>query len=263
MLQGLVMKIGKGLPIAKYTLIEAYKRRFFLLFLVALLVSAGVSVYAASLAMLERMQTMAAFYGFIIRLCNVGLVGAYVILTESRTLDQPQAAAYFSLPLSRTAYLCNRLLGYLVLIVIVQIISLLPLSAAASPQILLLWALTSICELLIVVAVSLMLVTLFSQPVMNLFLFAVFYVFSRGSGEFWRHSKTLIADATSLLDQTLAWVTNLITYLVPRLGDFASASWLLRDQAPAGTAGSVVAQTALYAALLLLIAVERLQRRPL
>jgi hypothetical protein len=256
------MALDKPFVIVKYTLIEAGKRRLILLFASAMLMSIAISVYAASLSMLEKQQTMAAFYGFSMRLFSAGLLGAWVIMAEAKALDQAYASLFFALPVKRMQYLFARLCGYAGIVVIAQLVLSLPLLALPlSTTTVLVWALSGACELLIVIMLALALVLIFSQPVVCLFLFTVFYLFARCSGEFWRHSNTILSGEPSLNEKIMAWPLKLITYLVPRLEEFAGASWLLRDAVPAMTLRNVSIETAIYISLLLAIAVERINKR--
>lgn len=248
--------------VVKYTLIEAARRRVVLLYAAAILLSIAISLYAASLSMLEKQQTMAAFYGFSVRLFSAGLIGAWVIMTEARALDRAHAPLFFALPIGRSQYLLARLCGYAAVAAIVQLAVTLPLlSLPVSMPTVLAWAASGACELLIVVTLALMLVLLFRQPVAGLFLFAVIYLFARCSGEFWRHSDTVLSGQAALDEKLIAWPLKLITYLVPRLEEFAGASWLLRDAVPSMTLRNVTVETAIYVALLLAIAIERIRRR--
>lgn len=256
------MAIDKPFVIVKYTLIEAAKRRFVLLFAAAILLSIAISLYAASLSMLEKPQTLAAFYGFTIRLFSVGLLAAWVIMTEARTLDQSNASLFLALPVSRTQYLLARLSGYALITIIAQLAITLPLLALpVSTGTVLVWAASAVCELLIAVMLAMTLVLIFSQPVICLFLLTVIYLFARSSGEFWRHSNTILNGTTGLEQKIIAWPLKLITYLVPRLEEFAGASWLLRDTVPAMGLRNVFIETTVYLLLLLAIAVERIRRR--
>jgi hypothetical protein len=58
----------------------------------------------------------------------------------------------------------------------------------------------------------------------------------------------------------MAWSLKLITFLVPKLEEFAGASWLLHDTAPAITLQNVTI-TAAYVLLLAVIAAERIHSR--
>jgi hypothetical protein len=256
------MAIDKPFVIVKYTLIEAGKRRFVLLFALAMLLSIVISVYAASLSMLEKQQTMAAFYGFFMRLFSACLMASWVITAEAKALDQGNAPLFFALPINRLQYLLARLGGYAGIMVLALLILSLPLLVLhVSTATLLTWCLSAGCELLIVIVLSLMLVLIFSQPVVCLFLFGVVYLFARSSGEFWRHSDAILNGNPTLSEQIMAWPLNLSTYLVPRLEDFAGASWLLRDAVPDTTLLNVSIETAIYVPLLLAIAVERMHKR--
>jgi hypothetical protein len=184
------MAIDKPFVIVKYTLVEAVKRRLILLFAAAILLSIAISVYAASLSMLEKQQTMAAFYGFFMRLFSVGLMGTWVIMTEARSLDQTNAPLFFTLPVNRLQYLAARLCGYAAIMAIAQIAITLPLlGLSVSTTTALIWACSAACELLMVIMLSLTLVLIFSHPGVCLVLFTVIYLFARCSGEFWRHSE--------------------------------------------------------------------------
>jgi hypothetical protein len=257
------MAIDKPFVIVKYTLIEAAKRRFVPLFAAAILLSIAISLYAASLSMLEKQQTLAAFYGFSIRLFSVGLLAAWVIMTEARALDQANAPLFLALPVSRIQYLLARLCGYALIAVMAQLAIILPLLALpVSTGTVLAWTLSSACELLIVVMLAMMLVLIFSQPVVCLFLFTVIYLFARSSGEFLRHSTAILNGTAGLEQKIIAWPLKLITYLVPRLEEFAGATWLLHDSVPAMSLRNMTLETVVYVLLLLAIAVERIRRRP-
>ncbi len=256
------MAIDKPFVIVKYTLIEAGKRRFVLLFAAAMLLSIAISVYAASLSMLEKQQTMAAFYGFFMRLFSAGLMAAWVIMTEGKAQDQGSAPLFLALPINRIQYLFARLCGYAGIMAIGLLVLSLPLLALpVSTTTLLAWVWSAGCELLIVIMLALALVLIFSQPVVCLFLFTVFYLFARSSGEFWRHSETILSGESVLSERVMASSLKLITYLVPRLEEFASASWLLRDAVPAMVLRNTSIETVIYVLLLLAIAVERIYRR--
>ncbi|HEX5054996.1 MAG TPA: hypothetical protein VFX02_00715 [Gammaproteobacteria bacterium] len=256
------MAIDKPFVIVKYTLIEAVSRRFVLLFAAAILLSIVISLYAASLSMLEKQQTLAAFYGFSMRLFSAGLFAAWVITAEARSLDQANAPLFLALPVSRVQYLLARLCGYALIAVIAQLAITLPLLVLPiSSGTVLAWALSSVCELLIVIMLAMTLVLIFSQSVVCLFLFTVIYLFARSSGEFWRHSNTILNGGGGLEQKIIAWPLKLITYLVPRLEEYAGAYWLLRDTVPPMSLRNVTLETAVYVLLLLAIAVERIRKR--
>lgn len=248
--------------ITKYTLIEAIKRKLPLLFLIALVISITLSVYAASLAVLEKPQTLAAFYGFCIRLSAVGLMAVYLILAETRALDSAVAPVYMGLPLSRLSYLLGRLSGYGLLAVLAAALASAPLGfLPVSAWTLVLWGTTLLCELLLVILAAQLLAVVFWQPASGLFAFAAFYLFARASGGFERHSRVLLDSDPGPTVQWLAWIVKLSADLVPRLEEFAAAAWLLRDDRPEGIVLRVGLQTLVYGTLLFMLALARIRRR--
>lgn len=247
---------------AKYTLIEAYKRRFILLYLVAVLLCVAIASYTSSLALTQKLATFAAFYGFAIRIVSVVVLGIYLLLSESKALDKANVFMALGLPLSRAHYLASKLLAYAILLLLMLMLAAIPLLwTAVSLPTLFIWAGTLGLELLIIVAVALMLTMMFAQPMISISLLAVFYFFARSSAEFIRHSNNLLAAPGNSLDVLLAWTVKVSSLLVPKLEQFAAASWLLYDDTQALQTISVLTQSAVYLLLLLLIAFERLRAK--
>ncbi|HEX7028777.1 MAG TPA: hypothetical protein VF268_16160 [Gammaproteobacteria bacterium] len=248
--------------VAKYTLVEAYKRRFILLFCLTLITSLAVGGYAAGLAVVSKQYTLAAFYGFCARIAAVTLLAGYIILNESRALESDRASLAFGLPIHRAQYLAAKWLAYLAVALVMALLAALPLTIMpVSAANLLSWTLSLYCELLIVISVSLMLSLIFTQPLLSLLVFGVFYLFARGSGEFARHSGHILDTHPGGLDTLMAWTVKAATLIVPTLGEFAPAVLLLHEH-PAETAWlPLLTQTLLFTALLLAVSAERLLRK--
>ncbi len=253
--------------ISKYTLIEAYKRRLIWLFLFIIAASAALAAYAASLALIDKLSTFAAFYGFTLRILSVALLAGYIILTESKALENSNVFLSLGLPISRNRYLLEKCLAYLLLIFAVLLVSAIPLLwAQVSPVTISIWLLTLFCELSIILALALMFVVLFGQPLISLLLVGIFYIFARSSAEFFRHSNNVLAAQSSGIEVMMAWLVKGVTFLVPKLEQFAAASWLLYDDIGDDLGQlavfEVLAQAILYVLLLLLVASERLKQKP-
>ena len=238
--------------LAKYTLIEAWKRRLIYLYTAAMLLCLLLATYGASLVMTDKAAVLAMFYGFLVRLLLALMTAGYVILTEMQHIIPP----------SRVRYLAQKALAYGALVAALVLISALPLlpmhiggSVMAS------WIATLLFELMIVVALALMLCVLCRQPLTALSLFVAIYLFARSSGSLFRQSGDLLTDAAGWYERGPALIVHLATWLVPRLEQFASAEWLLHPNSAAPDWTTLVLQTLLYIAVLLLIALERLQRR--
>jgi hypothetical protein len=248
--------------IAKYTLVEAYKRRLILLFCLTLVTSLAVGGYAAGLVMVSKQNTLAAFYGFCVRIVSVVLLGGYIILNESRALESDRASFHLALPIHRARYLAEKWLAYLVISFGMALAASLPLAAMpVSTVTLLSWTLALYCELLIVVSVALMLSVIFAQPLVSLLVFGAFYLFARGSGEFARHSDNILDSHAGALDTLMAWTVKISTLAVPTLEQFAPTVLLLHDTVASMTWAAVLSQTFLFIALLSAVSADRLLRK--
>lgn len=247
--------------VAKYTLVEAYKRRLILLFGLTLITSLAVGGYAAGLAVVTKQNTLAAFYGFCVRIGAALILSGYVILNESKALESDRAFISLGLPIPRVRYLAEKWAAYSVIALGVALLAglpltVMPLSAATA----LAWTITLYCELVIVVTVALMLSVIFTQPLLSLSVFGAFYLFARGSGEFARHSAYILDGGAGGPDAWMAWIVKAATMVVPALERFAPTTPLLYD-APGVDWMPVLLQTILYTALLLAVSADYLRRK--
>lgn len=250
------------LIIAKYTLIEAYRRSFILLFLIGIMACVALAAYAASLALADKQATLAAFYAAAVRMMGVMVTGVYLILTEIRNLESGNAFIWLGLPISRLQYLLEKLLAYSVLVSVLVLFIALPLFwMGTESAVILRWLLGFYFELLIVVALSLLLSCLFRQALISLFAFMPVYLFARSALEFYHYSSNIITSGGGGFEPALAWFIKLSTFLVPKLELFASAGWILHNETPGASLSLVWPQALLFFALLIVIALDRLNRR--
>jgi hypothetical protein len=249
------------LIIAKYTLIEAHKRRLIVLFLSGVIFCLAMAAYAGSLAMMDKQAILAAFYGAAVRFMSVALVGIYLILIEIRNLEQENVFVWLGLPVSRAHYLMQKVLAYFLLTTVFTLFVALPL-LWIGPDLPAVWRWIAgfYLELLVMVLLSLLLACLFRQPFISLSAFAAIYLFARSALEIFQHSRNIIEQGTDGFELVAAWLVKMCTYLVPKLEQFASASWLLHAENQADFA-VVFPQALLFGLLLFLIALERLHKR--
>lgn len=250
------------LIIAKYTLIEGYKRSLILLFLVGVVVCFAVAAYTASLALVEKQATLAAFYAAGARMMAALVSGVYLILTETRNLERENALIWLGLPVNRSHYLLQKLLAYTVYIGLVVLVVVIPLFwMGTAPHIVFRWAAGLCLELLVVISLSLLLCCLFRQALVSLFIFVLVYLFARSALEFYIHSSNIIESGDSPFELALAWFVKLTTFLVPKLEQFVNAGWILHGKVLNADWSQVWQQAAVFSVLLILIAFERLQKR--
>jgi hypothetical protein len=249
------------LIIAKYTLLEALKRSLIVLFLSGIVSCLAIAVYAGSLAMMDKQAILAAFYGASVRLMSVAVLGTYLILVETRNLEQENAFIWLGLPVSRSLYLLQKVLAYILLATIFTLLVAFPLLwAGTEPAVVWRWATGLYLELLVIVSLATLLSNLFRQTLVSLSALAVIYLFARSALEFFHHSTNIIEQGAGGFELVMAWVVKICTFLVPKLEQFASSSWLLHPDARADWQ-MIFPQAIIFCALLILIALDRLRRR--
>ncbi|MBN1378698.1 MAG: hypothetical protein JXA04_05640 [Gammaproteobacteria bacterium] len=250
------------LIIAKYTLLEAHKRSLIVLFLLGIVVCVAIAAYAASLSMVDKQATLAAFYAATVRLAMVAVLNVYLILMETRNLEQENTFVWLGLPVSRMHYLLQKILAYSILATGLALLVSLPLWwAGTDMQIVLRWTLGFYLELLVTVSISILFACLFRQALISLSAFAAVYLFARSALEFYQHSSNIIDRGGSGIEIVLAWLVKLCTFLVPKFEQFASASWILHQRIFDTDLLSILPQALLFFGLLTLIALDRLCRR--
>lgn len=252
-----------GTVILKYTLIEAYNRRLLLLYLLGVIISLAMAAYAAGLALTDKPATMAAFYGFTVRMVTVAILGFYIILIEARILERDNALVWLGLPLSRLRYLLEKSLAYALITLVLVVVACLPLAwVGIKPGVIFAWGGSLYCELSMMAFLCLLLAILFRQPLTALASLSAIYLFARGSAEFYRHSTNILQDSSGLIESVIAFVVRTITYVVPKLELFAASAWLLHQEMAQPQWLPILLQTLVFCLLLLLLAFDRLQRRP-
>lgn len=248
--------------VAKYTLVEAYNRRLILLFGLTLITSLAVGGYAAGLTIVYRQNTLAAFYGFCVRIGTALMLSGYVILNESRALESDRVFISLGLPIRRARYLAEKWAAYSVIALGMALpAGLFLFITPVSMMTVLAWTMTFYCELLIVVSAALMLSVIFTQPLLSLSIFGAFYLFARGSGEFARQSAHILDGGAGGPDTWMAWLVKTAAWVVPSLERFAPTALLLYDTPGDVNWMPVLLQTFLYAALLFAVSIDYLQRK--
>src|SRR5438132_12039650 len=139
--------------------------------------------------------------------------------------------------------------GYAMLVSILAVLSALPLAPFANFQGLVLWTVSLVCELLIVTAMSLFCVLSFAQVVPAFAVVAGFYLLSRSMAAMQIIAGAALQDPT-LTDRMVNAVVELIALLLPALDGMTQTTWLLGSPPGAGALWAILAQTALYLALI-------------
>lgn len=227
--------------IAACTVLEARRNRFGSV--LALLAAAALAAcgFLGQLALTETLQLQAALLAAMLRLGAVFLVAAFVIASLLREANDKGLELLLALPMPRAAWLGGRLLGFGLVALLPALLCGALAALFAPPGQAALWALSLLCELWIMAAFSLLCALTLSQLLPALAASAAFYLLARSlSGlQLLAHGRGAIGTALDAL-----------ALLLPRLDGFARTDWLVYHSASAAQLLPLLAQAAIYLALL-------------
>jgi len=248
--------------IARYTLLEALRNRLLWLLLILALGAVAVSGFLDALALTESRQLQAALLGAVLRLAAVFLIATFVVTSMAREASDKGLELLLALPMPRAVYLFGKLAGYAALAVLpAALFGALGLFFAPPAQAGL-WALSLLCECWIVAAFSVLCMLTLSQVLPALAAAFAFYLLARvvGALQLLGHGATLVAGASQ---RALNTGIDGLSLLLPHFDQFTRSDWLVYHSGTGAELGYVVAQTAIYVALMAAAALFDLYRKDL
>ncbi len=246
--------------IARFTVIEAWRRR---LWLPAAAVGAGLcglAEFSGALSLAESEQVQAPIAAALLRLFAVVGVCLFVITSGLRELHDKSLELLLAMPMPRHHYLLGKLCGHGFLALALAAAFSLPLFLYAPPFAVACWALSLACELLLVVALSLACLFTFRDATPAFAAAMMFYLLARSLETLRLLSVSpLLESGAPFLDFIRLAVTAL-ALLLPDLAAFTRSGWLAHG-VPAAALGTVLVQTALYLAVLAAVGMFDLYRK--
>ena len=260
------MTVVRGVRVARAiafdTVREAWRGR--LLWLLAALAAGGfaLSAFLGALALTETRQTQAALLAALLRLACAGIVAVFVVASIVREAHDKQAEMLLALPVGRGAWLLGRLAGFALLAVLVALPAGLLAATLADLAQAALWTAGLLCELWIVATFAAFCALGMGHAAPALCATAGFYVLARGAAVLQWLAHDAGRHAPDAGQRFMAAGADAIAFVLPRLDAFARAEWLLYGTGTAAQLAGVLAQTAIYLALLAAACLVDLHRRP-
>ena len=250
------------LPIAAYTFREAVRNRLFWLTLGGMLCLLGLTEFVGELAVTEQRQNQAAIIGAGIRLFAVCTVCLFVITSTVREFNDKGFELILSLPIPRSSYFFGKCAGFLGLALVISAAGALLLLLYSEPGAVLLWYIALVCELLILVVLSLLCLFTFGNITVSFVLVLAFYLLSRAMETIQLVSMSPILETHSLSQEFMNGLVQVIAFILPELHHFARSEWLIHGS-DWGVLPPILIQTVIYAALLSAAALFDLYRKEL
>jgi len=237
--------------IARFTFYEALHNRLFSMILTGLICILGLTEFIGELAITEAAQTQSILMGSGLRIFAVSAIGLFVITSMAREFDDKGFEILMSLPMSRYSYYLGKFMGFSMLALVIVIAAGLLLSLYSPFSFVFPWLLSLICELLIVISLSLLCMFTFTNITVAFMAVISFYFISRSMHTIQLISNSPILESDSFSQEFINYFIDAIAFVLPELNIFTQSSWLaygvnISDIVP------VLVQTIIY--LLLLIA---------
>lgn len=246
--------------LARTTLLEAVRNRLVWLAVAVVLIAFGLAQFLNQVAIAETREIQTALLAAPLRIAAVFILAVFVITSMVREASDKVTELLLSLPAPRSAYFFGKFAGYACVAAILALLCSLPLMLFAPPLGLAFWTASLLCELLIVMAMSLFCVLSLAQVVPAFAAVAGFYLLSRSMA-----AMQIIAGAPlhdpSLTDRIVNAVVGWIALLLPSLDSMTQTTWLLGSAPGVSVLGPVVGQTALYLVLICSAALFDLHRK--
>jgi len=250
------------LSIARATLLEALRSRMLWLVGVLLLVAAATAAFLQQVALVETARLQAAIIAALLRGCAGFLVAAFVVMSMVREFNDKVLELMLAQPWPRAVYLFGKFVGFSAAAVALAAMVSLPLAFFAPVPRVAVWGLSLACELVILASMSLFCVITLTHVVPALAAVVGFYVLGRSMAAIEIIARSAEAS-TAWTDRAANWLVQGVAAALPRFDLMAQTAWLVNAPPSAAAVGSVLAQAAIYAALLVAAAQFDLHRQNL
>ncbi|MEN6587353.1 MAG: hypothetical protein ABFE02_15035 [Sulfuricella sp.] len=246
--------------IAYFTFLEAARARLTRLLLLVLLAAFGGSVFLQSIAIADSQRIQTAFLAALLRPASVFVLSLFIISSLSREFNEKGLELILSLDLPRASYVIGKLLGFMgIALLFAAAISLLLVAFAPSGQVAL-WGISLLCELWIMTALSVFCIFTFSQIMPAMSLVLGFYLLARAMSAIQLIGHTPLNES-GMSQQFMVHAIDGIALFLPRLDIFTQTAWLVNATGSWPQLGPILAQTAIYLALLTAGALFDLSRK--
>lgn len=259
----LIMNHRRILTLARFTLLEAWRTRLPVLFMIALALVYGAAYFFRELAITESVRVQIIFSAAASRLVAVFVLSLYILTCVVREFNDKGLELTLSFDLRRSQYVAGRLLGFLIIAAIMAVMAGAPQWLLSSQTAVLQWSVSLGLELAIVTALSLFCVMTFTHLMPAASFVAGFYLLARSLTAIQLMSNSPLAVENPLSHQFMSWMIDGMSLVLPALDRFTQSAWLA-DAAAGWTAiGSCAAQALLYSSLLVAASMFDFYRRNL
>ena len=249
------------LTIAKYSIWEAIRDRFLIFIVLGILAFLFVSLFVGELAITEGIQMQAAILAFSLRLFCVFTIGLFVITSMIREFNDKGFELILSHPVPRSTYYFGKFTGFAFVALSISLLCVCCLSLYVPVTLSLFWSISLFCELLIIIALSMLALFSFNSITISFSAVMAFYFLSRSIEVIRLLGSSPIIDSTELSHKFINFLLDVIAYVIPDLYRFTQTDWVVYISDLKSDFIIVVLQTIIYVVLLSCAALFDLYRK--
>jgi len=249
--------------IATLVALEALRTRFFAVIIILLITGFGLSIFIGQITIVETVAYQSSMLAAFLRLGAIYVVSLFVITSMVHEFSNHSIYLWLSLPLQRSSYFIGKFSGFaLIALVTALLFGIALLNYVPYIQVAL-WSLSLFCELLIVIAVSLLCVLTFHQTVQAFSMVLGFYILARSISAIQLMAQSSLLNLHSWIDQFINSLIELLAMLLPNLEIFTQSGWLVYHTGNFNNLIEILSQTIIYVILLITMSLFDFYRKNL
>ncbi len=240
--------------LTRLTLLESWRGRSGRFLLIALMAIQMITSVVTEMAVTESLELRLTTSAFLYRMCLIFALGVSMIASVVREHETGFVHVLLAHPISRMQYVLGRMLGY-AMTALIAVLSVMLVMAVWVPtdqwSVLLLWSISLWLELIVTGAVALFFALGLRSMVGAMVMWLAFYMLARVLDVARTMAATPIGqDPNSFAAVAGQWMFQLMGWVIPPLGTFTRAEWLLGNVMPtAQTCGILAVWALLYSVI--------------
>jgi len=249
--------------LATLVTLEALRTRFFFVIILWLLTGFGLALFIGQITVIETTAYQSSLLAAFLRLSAVYVVSLFVITSMVHEFHDNSIYLWLSLSIHRATYFLGKFSGFMVIAFLTAILFGSALLLFVPYLQVGLWTLSLLCELFIIIAVSLLCVLTFHHTVQTFSAVLGFYILARSIGAMQLMTQGPLNNPQSWIDQFIYGFINLLAMLLPNLDRFTQSQWIISHTGSMDNLLEMIIQTIIYVILLIAMSLFDLYRKNL
>lgn len=246
-----------------YIVLEAFRTRFFIIVILLLFISFGLTLFLGQIALTEVEAVKSSLLATFLRLSAVYIISLFVITSMVHEFSEQSIYLWLSFPLSRSVYLLGKLGGFLLVSTLTGLLFGSTLLQYVTYSQVVLWTFSLCCELFIIATASLLCVLTFQRTMQAFSAVVSFYLLARTIDAIRLMAQAPLQDSSTWSTQFISGFVEFTAILLPDFSYFTQTAWLVYPADDFGALLNIIGQTIVYGSLLITMCLFDLYRKNL